>query len=82
MNKFIEEAENSQVKEILIKFFNEVDELFKDMDKLSYEEFKVRSKAMWGLLSETTKIDGSYYMITLYGFDKKAEKLYGKYNKL
>ena len=77
MNKLIEGITNPKVKEIMVRFFEAADKLYDDMDSLSYEEFKVRSKAMWSIRNEAAEL-GDYFLITLGGISNKADKLYGK----
>jgi len=75
MNKLVESITNPKVKEIMVRFFEAADKLYDDMDSLSYEEFKVRSKAMWNIRNEAEE-EGEYFLITLGGISNKADKLY------
>jgi hypothetical protein len=68
---------NEEVNALMTKFWEAHDKLYVDMDNLSYEEFKIRSKEMWNICNKTVDVDGTIFMITLDSMPEKANKLYG-----
>lgn len=80
----VESTENPEAKKYLTQFFDEVDRLFVDMEKLTLEEFKIRNRAMWDLRNKAMDCgDGrDFYIIDLFGFEEKAQKLFGNWNPI
>lgn len=70
--------ENKEVRELMEKFWESYDKLFKDMDNLTKEEFFEREHEMWSWRNKASAIDGDYFLISLWGMSKKAEELFGK----
>jgi len=68
---------NEDVKTLMGQFMDAHDKLFEDMDNLSYEDYKIRNKAMWAIRNEASNIEGDFFLITPWGLEAKAEKLYG-----
>ena len=75
INPFLE-SNDSQIKAIMTRFFDEVEKLYHDMDNLTLEEFKVRERAMWDIRAEATGL-GEYYLVSLWSFEDKVRKIYG-----
>ena len=75
INPFLE-SNDSQIKAIMTRFFDEVEKLYHDMDNLTLEEFKVRERAMWDIRAEATDL-GVYYLVSLWSFEDKVRKIYG-----
>lgn len=71
------ELKNPEVKKWMVKFWAAYDKLFVDMDNLSHDEFLVRYSEMWQYRNEASKIDGDYFLISLWGMSRKAHEIYG-----
>lgn len=65
-----------EVRNIMIQFWEAYDKLITDMDNLTESEFHIRNQHMWGFVGKATEY-GEYFLISLYGMDEKAERLYG-----
>ncbi len=77
MNIIVDTITHPEVKALMVKFFNESEQLYIDMDNLTSEEYKIRLKQMWSLRNQASEIDGDLFIISLYGLEEKAERLFG-----
>ncbi len=71
-----------EVRTEMLQFWKAYDELFIDMDNLTEYEFFRREHEMWEFRNKASEIAGDYFLISLWGMSKKAEKLYGNGSSL
>lgn len=77
-----EETTSSDLKDevriLMMKFWDAHDALLIDMDNLTEDEYFIRQNEMWEYRNKASEISGDYFLITLGGMSKKAERLYGE----
>ncbi len=65
------------VRSLMLDFWFAYDKLFTDMDNLTENEFHIRQHEMWEFRNKASE-HGDIFLISLWGLNEKAEKLYGK----
>ena len=70
-------VDNPEVRKHMELFWSAYDKLWVDMETIPYEEFRKRSNEMWGHRNDASDIEGDYFLISLWGYSKKAREIYG-----
>jgi hypothetical protein len=68
---------NPEVRKHMELFWAAHDKLLVDMETIPYEEFEKRNKEMWAHRNDGSKIEGDLFLISLWGFSRKAHEIYG-----
>lgn len=73
----LKEGVSDEAKAYIDSFWDAYDKLYVDMDSLTYEEYKIRNRQMWDFIHKFHEVSGTYVLLTLYGLEDKANKLFG-----
>lgn len=75
----INNAQPGKQKELFIKFWEQVDKLWIDVETIpTYYEYRQRFSKMYGILFEACELTGDFYLIDLFGLENKATSLFSK----
>lgn len=74
----LDEKLHPEVIKLMTQFWEIHDKLIVDMDKLTYEEYIEKRKEMSNYIFKVFDLSGDLFLISLWGMEAKAIKLFGE----
>lgn len=74
--------DNKEARKLLKKFWQTYDFIWDNLDSMTLEEYKIKSKEMWSYRNDVTDVSGDIYLFTLSGLDNRVGDKWPKYNFL